>query len=39
VESWSIYGLDLATGRTVTIVPPVPGLDIAFPALRGYPET
>jgi hypothetical protein len=30
---WSIYAIDLETGQTQTIVPPIPGLDIAYPAL------
>jgi Zn-dependent metalloprotease len=33
VESWSIFSLDLVTGESRFIVPPSPGLDIAFPSL------
>jgi hypothetical protein len=33
VRVWSIFALDLATGRTLALVPPVPGVDIGFPAL------
>jgi Zn-dependent metalloprotease len=33
LEVWSIYALELATGRVQALVPPVPGLDIGFPAL------
>jgi bacillolysin len=30
---WSIYALDLVGKQTLTILPPLPGLDIDFPAL------
>jgi len=30
---WSVYLLELATGAQFALVPPVPGLDIAWPAL------
>lgn len=30
---WSIYALDLHTGQTLVLVPPVVGLDLAYPAL------
>jgi bacillolysin len=33
VGSWSIYLIDIATGATFALVPPVEGLDIAYPAL------
>ncbi|HHK60423.1 MAG TPA: M4 family peptidase, partial [Desulfobacterales bacterium] len=33
VGAWSIYALDLATGRIFSVVPPAPGLDTGFPAL------
>jgi Zn-dependent metalloprotease len=33
VEAWSIFALDLATGQSQFVVPPSPGLDIAFPSL------
>jgi len=33
VEAWSIYSLDLMTETILPLVPPVPGLDIANPAL------
>ena len=32
-DAWSVYALDLATETTLALVPPVPGLDIANPAL------
>ncbi|MFN8640968.1 MAG: M4 family metallopeptidase [Candidatus Binatia bacterium] len=33
VDAWSIYALDLAGETTLALVPPVPGLDVANPAL------
>jgi bacillolysin len=33
VDAWSIYALDLGSETTLALVPPVPGLDIANPAL------
>ncbi len=33
LEAWSIYAIDLETGQTLVLVPPVSGLQIAFPAL------
>lgn len=33
VGVWSIYALDLLSDATLTLVPPTPGFDIAFPAL------
>lgn len=33
VGVWSIYALDLATGATLVIVPPILGLDIGYPNL------
>ncbi len=30
---WSIYALDLVSGQTFTIVPPIEGYDIGYPAL------
>jgi len=33
VDIWSLYALDTETGATFTIVPPIEGLDIGFPAL------
>jgi len=32
-EAWSIFSLDLVTGESRFVVPPSPGLDIAFPSL------
>lgn len=32
-QAWSIYGIDLITGTTRVIVPPISGLDIGNPAL------
>ena len=33
VALWSIFGLDLATGRTLSLAPPVPGVDLTFPTI------
>ncbi|MBI4515811.1 MAG: M4 family metallopeptidase [Deltaproteobacteria bacterium] len=33
VSAWSIYALDLSDETTLAIVPPVPGMDVAYPAL------
>ena len=33
VDVWSIYAIDLVTGATLNLVPPVQGLDVGFPAL------
>lgn len=33
VNVWALYAADLATGNLFTIVPPVEGLDIGYPAL------
>lgn len=33
VGAWSIYAIDLLTGETLVLVPPKPGLDIAYPAI------
>jgi hypothetical protein len=33
LEVWSIYAIDLATETTLTLVPPIRGFDIGFPAL------
>jgi Zn-dependent metalloprotease len=33
VEVWAIYAIDLATRNIFTIVPPIAGLDIGYPAL------
>jgi Zn-dependent metalloprotease len=33
VGVWSIYAINLQTGQTLALVPPVAGLDIAYPAL------
>jgi bacillolysin len=33
LQAWSIFALDLASGQSQAIVPPVPGLDIGFPSL------
>jgi Zn-dependent metalloprotease len=30
---WSLYSLDLDTGQITTVVPPIAGLDIGYPAL------
>ncbi len=30
---WSIYAIDLDTNTTLTLLPPIPGVDLAFPAL------
>ncbi len=30
---WSLYALDIGSGQIMTVVPPVPGLDIGYPAL------
>jgi len=36
---WSIYAIDLVTGQTLTVVPPVPGYDIGFPATGQASDT
>ena len=33
VQAWSIFALDLVTGQSQAIVPPVAGLDIGYPSL------
>ncbi len=33
IEVWSIYALDLESGTTIPMLPPMPGLDLAFPSL------
>jgi Zn-dependent metalloprotease len=33
VQAWSIFSLDLVSGQSQAIVPPVPGLDIGYPSL------
>ena len=33
LNTWSIYSIDRLTGTTVSIVPPIPGLDMGNPAL------
>jgi len=33
IQLWSIFALDLVTGRTLTVVPPSPGLVISFPTI------
>jgi Zn-dependent metalloprotease len=33
VDVWALYAADLATGNLFTLVPPVEGLDIGYPAL------
>lgn len=30
---WSVFALDLVTGRTLTLIPPTPGLVISFPTI------
>lgn len=30
---WSIFAIDLISGRTLTLVPPQPGIDISFPTV------
>ncbi|MGF1528238.1 MAG: M4 family metallopeptidase [Candidatus Competibacterales bacterium] len=32
-QVWSIYAIDLNTGNTLTLIPPVAGLDIGYPAM------
>jgi bacillolysin len=32
-QAWSIYAVDLATGDVYSVIPPIDGLDIGFPAL------
>ncbi|MFL6200584.1 MAG: M4 family metallopeptidase, partial [Thermoanaerobaculia bacterium] len=33
IGAWSIYAIDFATNQVLMIVPPIPGLDIGFPAI------
>jgi Zn-dependent metalloprotease len=33
IDVWSIYEVDLASGDTFIVAPPVPGFDIGYPAL------
>lgn len=33
VGLWSIYAIDLITGNTIAIVPPIPNVNTAFPAI------
>ena len=33
VQAWSIFALDLVSGQSQAIVPPVPGFDIGYPSL------
>lgn len=33
VQAWSIFALDLISGQSQALVPPVPGLNIGYPAL------
>ncbi|OGU07013.1 MAG: hypothetical protein A2075_13230 [Geobacteraceae bacterium GWC2_58_44] len=33
ITAWSIYAIDLVTGETLIVVPPMANLDIGFPAL------
>jgi Zn-dependent metalloprotease len=39
VGAWSIYSIDILTGTIHTVAPPVPGLDIGFPALGQTSDT
>ncbi len=33
LDAWSIFAIDRSTGSTVSVVPPIPGLDIGNPSL------